>query len=87
MPHERSLPKPVVENAKELLALKCNKKLLQKKLQDETGKVVTLRDLSNMRVSTNKDKERSLINAVNLLRNKHGKLKINSIYLHIPTLF
>lgn len=45
---ERRLPEDVAKRAGELLNMHVNKKLLQSKLVEETGKTIFLKDLSNL---------------------------------------
>ena len=48
MPKQRKLDEASKSEARELLKLKVNKKLLQEHLSCTSGKVVTLKDISNM---------------------------------------
>jgi len=45
---ERKLDADSVKRAEELLQLQANKKLVQHQLASETGKVILLKDLSNI---------------------------------------
>jgi len=49
LPNQRRLEPQMKADVLELMEMKANKKLIQAKVQAETGKVVTLRDLSNIR--------------------------------------
>jgi len=48
LPKQRKLDEASKSNARELLKLKVNKKLLQEHLSCTSGKVVTLKDISNI---------------------------------------
>ena len=48
LPKQRKLDEASKGQAKELLKLKVNKKLLQEHLSSTSGKVVTLKDISNI---------------------------------------
>ena len=48
MPRQRRLGLPDKLEAEELFRLKVNKKLLQQHLTNKTGKVITLKDLTNV---------------------------------------
>ena len=54
MPRQRRLSSPQKNEASGLLKLKVNKKLLQKHLSESSGKVVTLKDISNISVGAHK---------------------------------
>lgn len=77
MPHERALTAEEKESAKKMLELQCNKKLLQQKLSQDTGKVITLRDLTNLTRKFNKDSERSLYETVKTIKDKYSKFSIH----------
>ena len=49
LPKQRKLEEQELEEAKSLLRLKANKKMVQEHLINKTGKFVLLRDLSNIR--------------------------------------
>lgn len=59
MPNQRCLEPQMKANVLEMMEIKAIKKLIQAKVQAETGKVVTLRDLSNIRCT--------ITNIINLL--------------------
>ncbi|KAG8176002.1 hypothetical protein JTE90_006999 [Oedothorax gibbosus] len=69
LPQQRKLPPEVREQAKVLLDLDVNKKLLQQKLQRDTGKIVTLKDLSNLAAQDKRSND--LGEAVTLLQDKY----------------
>jgi hypothetical protein len=49
LPQQRRLEQDLVDEASKLLAMKCNKVMLQSHLQKTSGRVVTGRDISNIR--------------------------------------
>ena len=53
MPWQRKLNSAEKDEAKVMLQMKVNKKLLQQHLSSSTGKVVTLRDLTNVQAELN----------------------------------
>ena len=65
MPRQRSLPLKLLEDVKSAIKLKGNNKLLQQKIEQETGKMVTLKDLSNIKykskLSLNKNDIESIV--------------------------
>ncbi|KAG8180949.1 hypothetical protein JTE90_024698 [Oedothorax gibbosus] len=71
LPQQRKLPPEVREQAKVLLDLDVNKKLLQQKLQRDTGKIVTLKDLSNLAAQDKRSND--LGEAVTLLQDKYDR--------------
>ena len=73
LPHQRKLSAPLKEKAVSLLEMKANKKLVQEKLTQESGKVILLKDLSNLAASINKSTKNDLDCVVKLLLNKYGK--------------
>ncbi|KAI5698947.1 hypothetical protein M8J76_014534 [Diaphorina citri] len=56
------------ESAKEMLALRCNKKLLKQHLCEETGKKVTLKDIHNLQST----KQNNLEETVKYLQSRNG---------------
>ena len=53
MPRQRKLNSAEKEEAKVMLQMKVNKKLLQQHLSSSSGKTVTLRDLTNVQAELN----------------------------------
>ena len=73
LPQQRKLSDDMKCKAGEFLSLKVNKKLLQQKLSSESGKKVTLKDISNIATKlANKDRN-NIDNVVDLLQSKYGK--------------
>ena len=64
----------MVEFVESMLQLNPNKRLLQTHLQDMTGKPVTLRDITNIRVRHNSGQTRNNLEAVvDILRKVPGR--------------
>ena len=65
LPRQRSLPLEFLEEVKSAIKLKANNKLLRQKIEQETGKMVTLKDLSNIKykskLSLNKNDIESIV--------------------------
>ena len=65
LPRQRSLPLELLEEVKSAIKLKANNKLLQQKIEQETGKMVTLKDLSHIKykskLSLNKNDIESMV--------------------------
>ena len=51
LPHQRALPMEARTKAANLLEMKANKKMVQHQLSHETGKIILLKDLSNIAAS------------------------------------
>ena len=76
LPEERTLPEDMKNIAENLIKLKVNKKLLQQKLSIESGKIVTLKDISNLVTRLNATEKRNdLANTINNLQNQYGKFQ------------
>ncbi|XP_065684323.1 uncharacterized protein LOC136096699 [Hydra vulgaris] len=74
LPNQRRLPDYAIAKAETLLGLKANKKLLQRELLNETGKMITLRDLSNIAASAHKSDTRNDLTAfITTLKEKYSK--------------
>ena len=74
LPQQRKLTNEEKEKAKQLLQLKANKKMVKDDLQSSTGKVVLLKDLSNLMAKTKSESTRNNLEvAVKQLTKKHGK--------------
>ena len=54
------------ESVKDYLNMKANRKMIQQKVQESTGKIVTLQDLTNMKISDQSRKE-NLDGCLNIL--------------------
>ena len=73
---QRALPADMKNMAENLIKLKANKKLLQQKLSVERGKIVTLKDISNLVARINAAEERNdLQNTINNLQNQYGNFQ------------
>ena len=76
LPQQRTLPEDMKNMAENLIKLKVNKKLLQQKLSIESGKIVTLTDISNLVKRMNAaEKRNDLQNTINNLQNHYGKFQ------------
>lgn len=75
----RKLSTEEEKEAKKLLSLKANKKMIKDRLAEISGKPITLKDLSNISTSMKSGKTRNdLETTVKELINKHG----NCIIFH-----
>ena len=75
LPKNRALTNDAKAKAAKLLEIKGNKKMIQQQLSSETGKVVLLKDLTNLSASLKKGKTRNDLDAtVKMLMEKYGKL-------------
>ena len=65
LPRQRSLPLEFLEEVKSAIKRKANNKLLRQKIEQETGKMVTLKDLSYIKykskLSLNKNDIESIV--------------------------
>ena len=75
LPQQRRLDAESKKEVSDILALKVNKKLLQRHIMTETGQIVILRDLHNIGAgSFNGDQEKDLEAAVNELKKAEGSV-------------
>ena len=73
LPQQRKLSLEDTEEAIKLLSLKANKKMVQNKLAKRSGKVVLLKDLSNLSARIKAGTTRNnLTSAVQQLAQKYG---------------
>lgn len=64
---------PIKSKAEDLLAMKVNKTMLQQQLSVESGRVVTLRDLTNLTVKMKQSMSHNdLVHVVELLEKNYG---------------
>ena len=76
LPQQRALPEDMKNMVEHLIKLKVNKKLRQQKLSVESGKIVTLKDISNLVTRINAAKKcNDLQNTINNLQNQYGKFQ------------
>ncbi|XP_030749667.1 uncharacterized protein LOC115877564 [Sitophilus oryzae] len=68
---QRKLSSNMKESVKDYLNMKANRKMIQQKVQESTGKIVTLQDLRNMKISDQSRKE-NLDGCLNILKAKYG---------------
>ncbi|KAG0431949.1 hypothetical protein HPB47_021263 [Ixodes persulcatus] len=72
LPKQRALPEEVKGEVQELIKLKANKKLIKQKIQQETGRVVLLKDLSNLASSLKPPTKNDLQETVEMLQRDYG---------------
>ena len=85
LPRQRQLDSHVRKEAESLIKMKVNKKLLQQHLSETTGKIVTLKDVSNIQISIHRSDE-SVETVVDSLRETEGK-KLMTSYMHSIIIF
>lgn len=73
LPQQRKLPEEVKNNAKKLLGLKANKHLVRQELEEKTGQIITLKDLSNLRYRDKLKYKNCIETAVTAIKEKFGK--------------
>ena len=75
LPQQRRLEIGEKNDIEELLKLKVNKKLLQQHMSASTGKVVTLKDISNVQTGLRSKSDKNDLNAlVTKLKSIEGQL-------------
>ena len=72
LPRQRLLPGHVLEEVKSAIKLKANNKLLQQKIEQDTGKKVTLKDTSNIKYRTRLPLNRNDLDSVAEFLQKEG---------------
>ena len=73
MPQQRKLPVELKEKAVALLRMKANKKLEQREISKETGKVILLKDICNIITAANQGRSRNNLDiTVQTLKDKYG---------------
>ena len=72
LPRQRLLPDYVLEEVKSAIKLKANNKLLQQKIEQDTGKKVTLKDISNIKYRTRLPLNRNDFDSVVQFLQKEG---------------
>ena len=74
MPQQRKLTPHEQEQAKHLLELKANKKMVKDKLAKSTGKALVLKDLTNLMTKAKSSQSRNdLEETVKKLMDKYGE--------------
>lgn len=77
LPQQRALSKDVKAKATKLLEMKANKKLIQRQITEETGKIILLKDLTNISSAMKDGKSRNdLDSTIAMLKDKYGKYNI-----------
>ena len=73
LPHQRTLSTEEKNKASRLIGLRVNKKLLQQELTQDSGKIILLKDLTNL-ASLGRSQTRNNLDATfTLLKDKYGK--------------
>lgn len=73
LPRQRKLPIELKEKVAALLHMKANKKLVQDQLSTETGKVILLKDISNIATAAKQGRSRNNLNTtVQSLKDNYG---------------
>lgn len=78
MPSQRKLPAETKAKASSLLQMNANKKMIQSQLSQETGKVILLKDLTNIATEVKQGSSRNSVDAV--VHNLMGKY---GMYVHL----
>lgn len=72
------MPDQLRKEAASLLKMNANKKLVQQKMVKESGNVVLLKDLNNIRTASHKGKSRNdLDETIKSLMDKFGKISLS----------
>ena len=75
LPHQRKLSKEETMEVERLLSLKANKKMVKDKLEQMSGKIVTLKDISNISTKQgHKNTRNDLTETVRKLTERYGTL-------------
>lgn len=75
LPHQRALPMEAKTKAAKLLEMKAHKKMIQHQLSRETGKIVLLKDLSNIAACQKCGTTQNDLDAtIEMLMSKYGKV-------------
>ena len=86
LPHQRKLTPHEQEEAKRLLELKANKKMVKDNLVQSTGKAILLKDLSNLMTKAKSSRSRNDLEAtVKKLTDKFGEYSYRCLFpFHDP---
>ena len=84
LPQQRKLPEAAIAKAARLLSLEANKALVQAELAEETGKVITRKDLTNVASRSKQGVSRnSLTTFVDTLKDKYGIFSVSYIWVFV----
>ena len=86
LPQQRRLDDEDKQEVRELLNLKINKKLLQQHISESKVKVVTLRDISNVRKPGSREERNSLEAVTAKLKATEGNLALSLHYHYVMPL-
>ena len=79
LPRQRLLPGHILEKVKSAIKLKANNKLLQQKIEQDTGKKVTLKDISNIKYRTRLPLNKNDLDSVLEFLKKEGDSSVDII--------
>lgn len=74
IPEVRRLSPETKEKTMEFLKIGCNSKLIKNKLANEDNKLVTFKDLANLKASLKTPNDNNLKSFVDTLQKKHGRI-------------
>ena len=81
MPSQRKLSAEAKAKASSLLQMRANKNMIQMQLAQETGKVILLKDLTNIASAAKQGNSRNSVDAVvHTLMEKYGRVT-QTVYL------
>ena len=81
LPQQRKLSVEEMIEAGKLLSMKANKKMVQDKIGELSGKVILLKDLSNISTKSKMAKTRnSLHECIKTLTEKYGECMANAVW-------
>ncbi|KAE9528591.1 hypothetical protein AGLY_012166 [Aphis glycines] len=73
LPNQRKINPAKKVITLELMDLKANKKMIQNKIMNDSGRIITLKDLSNIRTTARKhDSINNIVEVINKLKTKHN---------------
>ena len=76
LPHQRKLSEFEKVEATRLLSMKANKKIVLSSMASQSGKVIILKDLSNLMRRDKGTTRNDLSTVVQMLNEKHGKIVV-----------
>lgn len=81
LPRQRRLSEGITQEVQKLLKLKVNKKLLQQHVNDATGKVITLKDITNLQTKAKDIAKGNVIATINHLKDIKGIYDVIIVYM------
>ena len=83
LPQQRQLPKSAKDKATGLLMMNANRKLVQQQMSQEPGKIILLKDLSNLTTRAKQTNSKNdLDGCIKKLMEKYGKHKIMYVQMY-----